>query len=158
MYFKFLVQGTPRYPVSCRTLSFSQFLPSMPIILTHPVLLSISNAHGASLCLLRVWPLTACLSVELNMRPNRQFRRLFVVHSLLCLHVLRRVTRPLCSLCGGGCLVRSLPALPARALLDVHALTNHAADVDSGDDDVALSGNAAHAVRSFGCRHLPRAL
>ena len=36
----------------------------------------------------------ACLSVELNMHPNRQFPGLFVVHMPSCLHVLLRVTPP----------------------------------------------------------------
>ena len=40
----------------------------------------------------------ACLSVELNMHCGRQFPSLFVVHMPSCLHVLLRVTRPLCSL------------------------------------------------------------
>ena len=42
-----------------------------------------------------------CVSVELNMHPDRQFSGLFVVHMPSCLHVLLCVTRPLCSLGGG---------------------------------------------------------
>ena len=40
----------------------------------------------------------ACLSVELNMHPNRQFLARFVVHVPLCLHTLLCVRHPLCSL------------------------------------------------------------
>ena len=42
------------------------------------------------------WP-TACLSVELNAHPNRQFPDHFVDHGRSCLHVLRRLTGPLFS-------------------------------------------------------------
>ena len=37
----------------------------------------------------------ACLSVELDMHPNRQFPGHFVVHMPLCLHVWFRDARPL---------------------------------------------------------------
>ena len=50
----------------------------------------------------------ACLSVKLNMHPNRQFPGLFVVCMYSCLHVLLRVTCPLCSLGGGVTLGMSL--------------------------------------------------
>ena len=43
-----------------------------------------------------------CPLVELKMHLNRQFSGLFMVHMPLCLHVLQHVTRPLCSLGGGG--------------------------------------------------------
>ena len=51
------IQGTTLYPVSCRTLSFSQCHPWMSIILTrtHLVLLSISHVQEAVLCLPRFW-------------------------------------------------------------------------------------------------------
>ena len=50
------IQGTPPYPVSCTTLQFLQFQPSMLIILTRTqlVLLPISNVRGAVLCLPRL--------------------------------------------------------------------------------------------------------
>ena len=45
---------------------------------------------------------TACLSVELNMHPNRQFPGLFVVRMPSCLHVLPRVMHPFVFPQGGG--------------------------------------------------------
>ena len=44
----------------------------------------------------------ACLSVNLNMYPNRQFLAHFVVHMPLCLQVLFRVAGLLHSNRGGG--------------------------------------------------------
>ena len=44
----------------------------------------------------------ACLSVKLNMYPNKQFLAHFVVHMPLCLHVLFCVAGPLHSNRGGG--------------------------------------------------------
>ena len=86
---------------------------------TQPVRLSISGVQKALLCLQRFWALPtgaddalvveclkkpahrACLSVVLNMHPNRQFPANFVVHMPLCVLDLFSVTRPLHSNRGG---------------------------------------------------------
>ena len=86
------------YTVSCRTLSFSHFQPSMSIPVVPPEHVQLFKGKYSK----KKMAHRALLSADLNMHPNRQFPGLFVVHMPSCLHVLLCVTRPLCSLGGGG--------------------------------------------------------
>ena len=87
------IQGTPLYPVSCRTLQFLAMSAMNGIILTHThlVLLSISNFLRAVLCLPRFWDPQ---SVVLTSGPSHMSALALPQILMFCrLHVLKVVSQ-----------------------------------------------------------------